>query len=116
MPSLDHQAPLFLIDKDPDLLPRLIRTCLGVKLPDYIEARVTEADFSQLVPAEYDADKVLLLHTGARHPIYGIISEVQRSCDEDKRYTWPLYTAALRARWHCPTCLVILALVAFYRH
>jgi hypothetical protein len=62
------------------------------------------------VPTEYDADKVLLLRTGGRQPVYGIISEVQRGCDENKRYSWPLYTAALRARWRCPTCLVVLTL------
>ena len=39
----------------------------------------------------------------------GIIVEVQLARDARKRFTWPLYAAALHAKLGCPTCLVVVA-------
>jgi hypothetical protein len=39
----------------------------------------------------------------------GIVIEVQLGRDPRKRYTWPLYAAALHAKLECPTCLVVVA-------
>jgi hypothetical protein len=35
---------------------------------------------------------------------------VQRRIKVDKRRTWPAYVATVRARYHCPTILVVVAL------
>jgi hypothetical protein len=42
-------------------------------------------------------------------PQLGIILEVQLRRDGLKRFSWPLYACALRARWHCPAVVLVLA-------
>jgi hypothetical protein len=65
-----------------------------------------DTDLSQIVPTAYHADLVVLLHQGK--PVFGIVVEVQLGRDDDKRYTWPLYAAALRAAHRCPTCVMVV--------
>lgn len=48
-----------------------------------------------------------LLRNGA--PVMGIVVEMQLTPDAEKRYTWPLYTAALHARLRCPVALLVIA-------
>src|SRR5690349_13265927 len=88
MPSVDHEGPLQLIENAPDLSPRLLRA-LGVPVPDYIEARISDIDFSQIVPTSYRADKVVLLWTGRKKPAMGIVNELQLGIDARKKFTWP---------------------------
>lgn len=38
-------------------------------------------------------------------PVLGTIFEVQPERKERKRYTWPLYAVAARARYECPFIL-----------
>ncbi len=109
MPSIDHDGPVQLLENAPDLSPRLLRA-LGVKVPDYIEARISNIDFTQLVPTEYQADQVLTLWTGRKKPELGIINEVQRAPDPRKKYSWPLYNVAMRAKYECDVCLLVIAL------
>lgn len=109
MPSVEHQGPLQLLQNAPDLSPRLLRA-LGVAVPDYIEARIADIDFSQLVPTEYAADKVVTLWSGRKRPDLGIVNEVQLGIDPRKKFTWPLYNAALRANVECGTCLLVITL------
>lgn len=60
------------------------------------------------MPAEYRADfAATLRHEGAA--VMGIIVESQTARDPRKRFTWPLYAAALHAKLECATCLVVLA-------
>ncbi|MHB8879845.1 MAG: hypothetical protein ACYC8T_39655 [Myxococcaceae bacterium] len=59
-----------------------------------------------MTPTEYDADLVVLLWEG--EPVYGIVVEAQLARDEDKRFTWPFYGMALRARKRCPTCVLVV--------
>ncbi|MBI4705674.1 MAG: hypothetical protein HY744_31670 [Deltaproteobacteria bacterium] len=67
--------------------------------------RLEPADLTE--PAEYRADLVVLLLDGK--PVLAIIVEVQLAPDEDKRLSWPLYLAGLRARLRCPVCLLVVA-------
>lgn len=107
MPTFLHEGFIALLRQFPSLAPQLLQQRLHLKLPPYSEVRLEEADFTQLVPAQYRADLVVLLVEGS--PVFGIIVEVQLSRDEDKRFTWPLYTLALRARLRCPTCVLVIA-------
>jgi hypothetical protein len=84
----------------------LLREALGVELPAYTAARTESADLSQAVSTEYRADVVVLLVHG--EPVFGIVVEVQLSRDEDKRFTWPLYATALRARFRCECCVLVV--------
>jgi hypothetical protein len=106
MPSFLHEALLMLFRNRPALAPELLRDALHVALPDYTDVRIDSADLTDLQPAEYRADLVVLLLHGS--PVLGIVLEMQLSNDEDKRYVWPVYVANLRARIRCPVCLLVI--------
>jgi hypothetical protein len=107
MPSHLHEALLLLFHNRPALAPELLREALQVQLPDYTDVRIDSADLTDIQPAEYRADLVVLLLRDT--PVLGIVLEVQLSSDEDKRYVWPVYVANLRARIRCPVCLLVIA-------
>jgi hypothetical protein len=106
VPSLTHESLLELFRNRPELAPELLRAVLRVELPAYTEARIESADFSQLAPTEYHADLVVLLVDDA--PVLGIVVEVQLDPKLRKRFTWPLYLAALRAKLECDTCVLVM--------
>jgi len=107
MPSLQHEGLLHLFEHRPALAAELVRDCLGWTLPDFSEAEVAPNAFSQLVPPSKLADRVVLLR--AQKPRFAIIVEVQRKRDRRKPFTWPFYTAAVRASLRVPTCLLVVA-------
>jgi Domain of unknown function (DUF4351) len=106
MPSQLHEALLLLFRNRPALAPELLREALHVELPSYTEVRIDAADLTDVQPAEYRADLVVLLLDGV--PVFGIIIEVQLSADERKRFVWPVYATTLRARLECPVCLLVV--------
>ena len=106
MPSMTHEALLLLFRNRPELAAELLRDVLGVALPIYAEARVEAADFSDVVPAEYRADLVVLLIDGK--PVLAIVVEAQLQKDDRKPFTWPVYIAGLRARFECPACVLVI--------
>jgi hypothetical protein len=107
MPSLTHEAILQLFRNRPALAPELLRDALHVHLPAYTEARVESADFSQVAPTEYHADLVVLLIDDV--PVLGIVVEVQLAPKPRKKFTWPLYHVALRAKLECDCCVLVVA-------
>jgi hypothetical protein len=107
MPTLPHEAPLLLFRERPELLPELLQAALGMRIPAHTEARVDDADFTQVVPAGYRADLVIMLGNPA--PVMGIVVERQLTKDPRKRFSWPLYVSALHAKLACTTCLVVIA-------
>ena len=106
MPSQLHEALLLLFRNRPQLAPELLRDALHVELPRFTEARIESAELTDIQPAEYRADLVVLLYEGV--PVLGIVVEVQLGADEDKWYSWPVYAAGLRARIRCPVCLLVV--------
>ena len=106
MPSMLHEALILLFQNRPTLAPELLRDALGVDVPPYTEARIESAELKQIVPTEYRADLVVLLVDG--RPVMAIVVEVQLGPDDDKRWTWPIYLAALRARLRCPVTLLVV--------
>lgn len=106
MPSLSHEALLLLFRNRPELAPELLREALGVELPAYTEVRVESADLTDVVPAEYRADLVVLLVDGK--PVFAIVVEVQLARDERKRFTWPVYLTGLRARFECEATVLVV--------
>jgi hypothetical protein len=108
MPSMAHEVLVDLFKNRPSLGPELLTEALGVTLPSYNEARLVSIDLTQIRPAEYRADVVvLLLDAGA--PISVVIVEVQLAVDDDKRVTWPEYTMGARAKHRCPAGLLVVA-------
>jgi hypothetical protein len=106
MPSHLHEALLLLFRNRPALAPELLRDALHVQLPLYSEARIDSADLTDIQPAEYRADLVVLLLDDK--PVFGIVVEVQLAPDDDKRFVWPVYVVNLRARLRCPVCLQVV--------
>jgi len=106
MPSQLHEALLLLFRNRPELAPELLRDALRVTLPPYTEVRIDSADLTEVQPAEYRADLVMLLLNGV--PVLGIVVEVQLSLDTRKRFVWPVYVVNLRARLEVPVCLLVV--------
>jgi hypothetical protein len=106
MPSFLHEALIQLFKNRPELAPEILRDVLSLELPAYSEVRVESADLTQLAPTELHADLVVLLIDGK--PVLGIVVEVQLQRDERKKFTWPLYMMALRARLECNTCVLVV--------
>ena len=107
MPTTLHEALLDLFRERPETAAELLHTVLGVRVPPYQVPRVIESTFSDLKPAQYFADLVIELDDG--EPVLAIIVEAQRDYDTNKRFSWPVYVATLRARKRCPVCLLVLA-------
>jgi len=108
MPSMAHEILLDLFKSRPTLAAEILAEALKVPLPAYTEARLTSADLTEIKPAEYRADAVVvLLNDGAAVQV--IILEVQLAIDSGKRFSWPAYVAVSRAVHRCPACLLIVA-------
>jgi hypothetical protein len=73
----------------------------------YTEVRIRSESLTEIQPAEYRADLVMLLLAGK--PVLGIVVEVQLTADERKRFAWPVYAVGLRARIKCPVCLFVVS-------
>jgi hypothetical protein len=111
VPSLPHEAPLEVLRAEPALVAMLLREALGVELPPFDSAETADPDSSQPLPSEFRADLVIILRgpPPQRAPVMGIVIEVQRGRDPAKRWSWPLYAAALHARVRTLTCLLVVA-------
>ncbi|HVZ37307.1 MAG TPA: DUF4351 domain-containing protein [Polyangiaceae bacterium] len=106
MPSQLHEALLPLFRNRPTLAPELLHEALHVELPRFTEARIDSAELTDVQPAEYRADLVVLLLEGV--PVLGIVIEAQLAPDERKRFVWPVYVASLRARFEVPVALLVV--------
>jgi hypothetical protein len=84
MPSQLHEVLLLLFRNRPALAPDLLRDALHMELPPYTAARVDSADLTDVQPAEYRADLVILLLKDT--PRLGIVVEVQMAQDERKEH------------------------------
>lgn len=111
MPSLNHEGVIALVRDQPAFSADLLRDLLNVKVPAFSKARLTEAALNELVPIEYYADAVVLFDGGGADepPVFGAIFEVQLQSDGRKRFTWPLYSVAARARYECPFVVIAVA-------
>jgi hypothetical protein len=67
MPSMAHEILVDLFKNRPSLAAEILVEVLGFSLPDYTEARIASADLTEIQPAEYRADIVVILfHDGNR--------------------------------------------------
>src|SRR3954465_11311094 len=108
MPSMAHEILVDLFKNRPSLAAEILIEVLGISLPDYTEARIASADLTEIQPAEYRADIVVILfHDG--NPVRVVIVEVQLAADPQKRLSWPAYVAVARAVHGCPAALLVVA-------
>ena len=103
---MTHEALLLLFKNRPTLAAEILRDTLGAPVPTYSEARIEPADLTEVVPVEHHADLVVLLLDGK--PVLAIVVEAQLGRDPDKAYSWPSYLVAVRARYQCPACLLVV--------
>jgi hypothetical protein len=102
-----HEGLVEMITLDLERTAQMLRKLFGLPIPLSGEAKVVAGDLSECVPALYRADAALLYGDGAR-PKLGVVAEVQLKKDPRKHETWLAYIANLRARDHCPVCLVVI--------
>jgi hypothetical protein len=110
-PSFDHEVLVELFRNCGPLAPELLQLC-GRAVPPHDHVDVSSIDFSQIASTEYRADAVVELSDQAGTAIAGIIVEVQLRTDDDKKFSWPLYITALRAKLRRPATLFVLTPVA----
>jgi hypothetical protein len=108
VPSFDHEILVELFRNEGELAAELLRHCAGIAVA-HVRAECATIDLSQIAPTEYRADAVAILRDGNDIPVLGVVVEVQRQVDPVKRLTWPVYVAALRARFACPAALLVVA-------
>jgi hypothetical protein len=119
VPSFDHELLVELFRDCGALAVELLRACAGIAV-EHARIDVRSIDLSQIAPTEYRADAVVVLYDCADRATLGVIVEVQCQEDSDKRWTWPVYVTALRARFGCPVVLLVLTpdarVAAWARH
>ena len=104
-----HEVLVDLFKNRPSLAAEILTDVLHVPLPAYTEARLTSNDLTEIQPAEYRADVVVLLLLEGEVTVRVIIVEVQLDKKERKRFTWPAYLAVARAVHGCPVDLLVIA-------
>lgn len=104
--SFSHEMLVDLCRQQAELA-RALLLVLGIEA-EGARAEQGAIDLSQAAPAEYRADAVVVFRDEAGEARGAAIIEVQLNPDPDKRQTWPLYVAALRAELSCPVYLVVL--------
>ena len=108
MPSLRHENLIQLFRDCPDLVPVFLRRA-GAAIPARTRARVVAESFSDLQRPVSHPDAVIALENPGGKLLRLAAVDVQLACDEDKRFSWPLYVAAQRARLRVPVYLVVVA-------
>ena len=107
MASFSHEILVELFRNRVELARELLHVCAGIEIPG-LTFESGSIDLSQVTPTEYRADKVVIARDELRIPTAAVIIEIQRSADAEKRWTWPEYVTALRARLRCPVTLLVM--------
>jgi hypothetical protein len=103
-----HEILVDLFKNRPSLAAEILVEVLGVSLPPYTQARLAATDLTEIQPAEYRADAVVVL-LDRDIPVRVIIVEVQLAVDPRKRFSWPAYVTVSRAIHGCPADLLVVA-------
>lgn len=109
MPTLEHNGFVAMFRENPALAPHFLATLFHLDIPPHASVAVVESSLDQLLPVEFRADLVLDLRDASDTLALAIVLEVQREKDPDKKYSWLVYLAAVRARKRCPTLVLVIA-------
>ncbi|OHV36645.1 MULTISPECIES: hypothetical protein [Pseudofrankia] len=107
MPSGEHESPLELAERNPEVLVWLLEKLFDVKVVDYHHARSQPTEVRKLVPSTYRADGMTLLCDATDRSLLSVVLEVQRDWDPGKRWTWKTYVAHLEAELEINAALLV---------
>lgn len=108
MPSFAHEILVDMFRGNGRLAAELLRRCAGIAV-EHTSVDEQSIDLSQVTSTEYRADAVAVLRDRDGRAVAGVIVEVQRQKKRRKLLAWPVYVAALRARFDCPAVLLVIA-------
>src|SRR5262249_41579807 len=98
----------FSVRSRPARAGEILVEVLEIAPPAYTEARLASIDLTEIQPAEYRADLVLLLYDGDE-PVRVVVVEVQLAKDPKKRRSWPAYVTVAHATHGCLVDLLVIA-------
>src|ERR1035438_2451758 len=108
MPSALHEGLVDLFRDRPSLVTDFVAKKL--RLPAFGSGlvEVRSGEMEQVSAPQHRADAVLSVNQadGSR---LAVVLEVQLAVDAEKRFTWPVYLAGIRALQRCPTVLVVVS-------
>jgi hypothetical protein len=109
MPSITHEAPIELIRQNPALAVELLRAMTDVPLPAETDISLGPTDLTDVVPAKYLADAVVVVSDAASGvPVLVIIVEPQGRDDPTKEFSWPVYITAVRRAVQCRRAFLLV--------
>jgi hypothetical protein len=108
MPSIQHEAVVQILHRDPQLAAILLGLC-GVELPSGSVPVVADSNLSDRDPTDLRSDNVLVFEgTGGK---VAVVAEVQKDRRDFGRIdSWPAYVCNARAEHKCDTILLVIAL------
>ena len=107
MVSAMHEVLADLFRSQPSLAVELLSGPFRLEVPAHEVVELSAGELTEVVPAEFRADAVVLLRSGGE-PVLGVVVEVQLSPKEKKRWTWPSYLISLRTRFRCEVALLVV--------
>ena len=108
MPTREHDILVLLFQNRPLLAAELYALISGQPLPDFVEARVEDPAVPELKISTRRGDCLVTLRDASERVLLGIMVEIQRSQDPDKRHVWPLYAAAHASELGCPVVVLVV--------
>lgn len=106
MPSRTHELFIEVLRLQPWLAAYFVsRIAAGGIWSGEVDVQALPARLNQLTPVEFEADAAFMV---GNPPYAGLIVEVQLGIDARKRFSWPYYAAALRARHGLPVELLVV--------
>ncbi|MQM24950.1 DUF3027 domain-containing protein [Glycomyces albidus] len=103
-----HEIPIRLFQDRPELAVELLVKTAGTSIPAYASAVPESEALTNCDPIELNCDNVAVFRDGFGKPVYAVITEIQRSEDDNKPYSWPMYLTNLRARLRCQVQLLVI--------
>ena len=101
------------LQERPESVAELLRDALQVALPYNTEAHLETTLRHCFGKTVAPPDLLITLNdhvspSGLCTPVFAVAIEALMECESEKRFTWPFYSAALRAKLRCPTCVLVI--------
>ena len=108
MSRLRHESAVLLLRSNPKLVAELCLDVLGMRLPTFSRIELDDPAVQQLVRPPLLGDLLYRLVDEDGTAVHGVVIEVHRSGNEDKRYAWLHYVAGSSMRLRCPVDLMVV--------